>query len=199
MAPPPKSPAAMPTEVGPQSAKQPEELSPCDAVVAFMKASEAVVRQQKGTERTKSLEQVKQQFAPRMKGAPEKAIKAAEDWVKEGTKFWDQSRGDGSVQSSSTEEHCPGRLWKVTRRSWFQVIPADLSRAVEIDDFHTMMPFGMVSRGTFSDDRTIARNAVPSQPCIAEDLPRWQNWGLITAERGGGTCYRYLSLPSIGC
>ncbi len=95
MAPPPASPASMPTEVGPQSAKQPEELSPCDAVLAFMKASEAVVRQQKGTERTKSLEQVKQQYGPKMKGAPEKAIKAAENWVKEGSKFWDQSGGDG--------------------------------------------------------------------------------------------------------
>jgi outer membrane murein-binding lipoprotein Lpp len=96
MAPPPPSPAGMPTEVGPQSAKQSAELSPCDAVIAFMKASEAVVRQQKGTERTKSLEQVKQQFAPKMKGAPEKAIKAAENWVKEGSKFWDQFGGEGA-------------------------------------------------------------------------------------------------------
>lgn len=95
MAPPPTSPAGVPTEVRPQSAKQPEELSPCDAVIVFMKASEAVVRQHKGTERTKALEQVKQQFAPKMKGAPEKAIKAAENWVKEGSKFWDQSGGDG--------------------------------------------------------------------------------------------------------
>jgi chromosome segregation ATPase len=96
MAPPQTSPAGMPTEVGPQSAKQPEELSPCDAIIAFMKASEAVVRQKKGTERTKSLEQVKQQFAPKMKGAPEKAIKAAENWVKEGSKFWDQTGGEGT-------------------------------------------------------------------------------------------------------
>jgi chromosome segregation ATPase len=95
LAPTPTSPAGMPTGVGPQSAKQPEELSPCDAVIAFMKASEAVVRQQKGTERTKSLEQVKQQFSPKMKGAPEKAIKAAENWVKEGSKFWDQTGGEG--------------------------------------------------------------------------------------------------------
>jgi uncharacterized phage infection (PIP) family protein YhgE len=95
MAPPPTSPAGVPTGVGPQSAKQPEEPSPCDAVIAFMKASEAIVRQQKGTERTKSLEQVKQKFAPQMKGAPEKAIKAAENWVKEGSKFWDQTGGEG--------------------------------------------------------------------------------------------------------
>jgi len=89
-APPPTSPAPRPTEVGP-STKQLEELSPCDAVLAFMKASEAIVRQQKGAERTRLLEQAHQQYAPRMKGAPEKAVKAAESWVKEGTKFWDKS------------------------------------------------------------------------------------------------------------
>jgi DNA repair exonuclease SbcCD ATPase subunit len=93
-APPPVSAAAKPTEVGPQISKPAEDLSPCDAVVAFMKASEGIVRQQKGTERTNSLEQVKQQYAPRMKGAPEKAIRAAEDWVKEGTQFWDQPHDD---------------------------------------------------------------------------------------------------------
>ena len=98
MAPPPTPPTAVPTDVGPQSGKRAKELSPCDAVVAFMKASEAVVRQQKGTERTKSLEQVKQQFAPKMKGAPEKAIKAAENWVKEGSKFWDRSSDDSTFR-----------------------------------------------------------------------------------------------------
>ncbi len=92
----PKFRAAGPDEMGPESAKQLEELSPCDAVIAFMKASEAIVRQQKGAERTKSLEQVKQQFTPGMKGAPEKAIKAAEDWVKEGAKFWDKT-SEGST------------------------------------------------------------------------------------------------------
>jgi len=95
VAPPPKSPAAMTTEGGPQSAKSVQELSPCDAVVAFMNASEGIVRQQKGTERTRLLAQVEKQYTPRMRGAPEKAIKAAKDWVKEGAKFWDQSHGEG--------------------------------------------------------------------------------------------------------
>jgi hypothetical protein len=98
MAPPPGAPAAVPTDVGPQSAKQAEQPSPCDAVIAFMKASEEVVRRQKGTQRAKSLEQVKQQYAPKMKGAPEKAIKAAENWVKAGAKFWDQTGGEGGLQ-----------------------------------------------------------------------------------------------------
>jgi chromosome segregation ATPase len=79
-------------------ARQPKELSPCDAVIAFMKASEAIVRQQKGPQRAELLEQVKKQYEPRMKGAPQKAIKAAEDWVKEGSKFWDQTHGEGGYR-----------------------------------------------------------------------------------------------------
>lgn len=98
LAPPSPPPTTIPTEVGPPSAKQQTDLSPCDQVVAFMKASEGVIRRQKGTERTKSLEQVKQQYAARMKGAPEKAIKAAEDWVKEAAKLWDKSSDDSTFR-----------------------------------------------------------------------------------------------------
>jgi len=83
----------LPGEIG-TTGKTEEELSPCDAVIAFMKTSEQVVRQQKGNERTKSLEEVKTQYSPRMQGAPAKAVKAAEDWVKEGTRFWDKSPDD---------------------------------------------------------------------------------------------------------
>ncbi len=93
LAPMSKSPARSPGGIGP-NAQTAEQLSPCDAVIEFMKASEQVVRQQKGKERTKALEEVKKQYAVRMQGAPAKALKAAEDWVKEGTKFWDQSPDD---------------------------------------------------------------------------------------------------------
>jgi outer membrane murein-binding lipoprotein Lpp len=97
LAPPPTPPvAATPTDIGPQSGR--EGSSPCDQVLAFMKASEGIVRQHKGSERTKLLEQVKQQYAPSMKGAPEKAIRAAEDWVKEGAKFWDKSSDDSTFR-----------------------------------------------------------------------------------------------------
>jgi hypothetical protein len=83
----------VPSQIG-STGKTEEEISPCDSVLAYMKASEQVIRQQKGKERTQSLEQVKTQYSPRMKGAPAKAVKAAEDWVKEGAKFWDQSPDD---------------------------------------------------------------------------------------------------------
>lgn len=88
----------VPNEAGLSNPKQGEDLSPCDAVLAFMKASEAVVKQQKGQERTKSLAHVKEQYAPKMKGAPNKAIKAAESWVAAGVKFWDTSSSDSTFQ-----------------------------------------------------------------------------------------------------
>jgi myosin heavy subunit len=97
LAPPQKAPALIPSEIGPQSSK-PKELSPCDAVIEFMKTSEQVVRQQRGAERSRSLEQVKKQYNPRMQGAPAKAIKAAENWVKEGAKFWDESPDDAVLR-----------------------------------------------------------------------------------------------------
>jgi outer membrane murein-binding lipoprotein Lpp len=93
LSPPSRPPGNVPGEIG-TTGKTEQELSPCDSVLAFMKASEQVVRQQKGNERTKSLEQVKTQYSPRMQGAPAKAVKAAEDWVKEGTRFWDKSPDD---------------------------------------------------------------------------------------------------------
>jgi uncharacterized protein YoxC len=92
------SPIPAPPAPGLQSSRPIETLNPCEAIFAFMKASEAVVRQQAGAQRTKSLEQVKEQFAPRMKGAPARARKAAEDWVKEGTKFWDRSSDESTFR-----------------------------------------------------------------------------------------------------
>jgi len=91
MAPPTPSPATMSTGLRPRSTKELEELSPCDAVIAFMNASEPIAKRPKGAERTKLLEETLQQYAPRMKGAPEKAIRAAQDYVKEGIKYLDRS------------------------------------------------------------------------------------------------------------
>jgi hypothetical protein len=93
LSPAPKAPALIPGEIGSEASKA-KELSPCDAVIEFMKTSEQVVKQQKGAERARSLEQVEKQYAPRMRGASPKAIKAAQDWVKEGAKFWDESPDD---------------------------------------------------------------------------------------------------------
>jgi len=71
-----------------------ENLSPCDAVVEFMKKSEGIVRQNRGDERKKLLAGVKEEYAPIMARAPAKAVKAAEAWVNELTSSWDQPGGD---------------------------------------------------------------------------------------------------------
>jgi len=79
---------------GKQVSRPQEKVTPCDAVIEFMKRSGEIVRQQKGEERTKSLQLVKQQYAPRMRGAPEKAVKAAEVWVNELSSSWDNPKDD---------------------------------------------------------------------------------------------------------
>ena len=76
--------------------KAPENTSPCEAVLAFMKASEQLVRSYKSEQRTDMLEKVKQEYGPRMKGAPEKAIKNAEAWADELINSWDKP-GDNTV------------------------------------------------------------------------------------------------------
>ena len=56
MAPPTPSPATMSTGVRPRSTKELEELSPCDAVIAFMNACEPIAKHPRVAERTKLFE-----------------------------------------------------------------------------------------------------------------------------------------------
>jgi uncharacterized phage infection (PIP) family protein YhgE len=72
--------------------KPAENMSPCDAVLAFMKASEQVVRMYKGGQRAEMLKKVKQEYGPRMKGAPQAAMKNAEAWVDELSSSWDKPK-----------------------------------------------------------------------------------------------------------
>jgi len=79
---------------GPKMPKSAENMSPCEALQAFMDASEQMVRSYKGGQRTDMLEKVKHEYAPRIKGAPEKAIRNAQAWVDELSSSWDQMRND---------------------------------------------------------------------------------------------------------
>ncbi len=79
---------------GPKMPKAAENMSPCEALQAFMDASEQMVRSYKGGQRTDMLEKVKHEYAPRIKGAPEKAIRNAQAWVDELSSSWDQMRND---------------------------------------------------------------------------------------------------------
>jgi uncharacterized phage infection (PIP) family protein YhgE len=78
------------------ASKPPQAASPCDAVLQYMKKSQAIVRQYKGEERAKLLQQVKEEFSSLMRGAPEKAIKAADLWVNEVVRVWDNPREDSA-------------------------------------------------------------------------------------------------------
>ncbi len=84
------------TGVGEIASTPPQAMSPCDAVLQYMKESQAIVRQYKGKERSKMLKQIRQRFSSQMRGAPEKAIKAADLWVKEVVRVWDNPREDSA-------------------------------------------------------------------------------------------------------
>jgi len=71
-------------------------LSPCDAVLEFMRKSEQTVRRHHGEERTKLLAQIRQEYSPKMEGAPDKARIASTAWVDELAKSWDKP-GDKTV------------------------------------------------------------------------------------------------------
>jgi len=72
------------------ASKPPEGTSPCDALVDFMRKAREIVRLNKGEQRKKLLEQLRQEYAGRIKAAPPQAVKAAEDWVTELNRSWDK-------------------------------------------------------------------------------------------------------------
>jgi hypothetical protein len=71
-----------------------ETLTPCDALIQFMKASRAIVQGHKGENRAKLLQQVKKDYSSRLREAPDKAVKAAESWVEELSASWDKTHND---------------------------------------------------------------------------------------------------------
>lgn len=76
--------------------KPSEGLSPCDAVLEYMRKCGQVVRNNRGEQRTKLLAQLGKEYAPKMQGAPEKARTASAAWVKEMAGSWDKP-GDKTV------------------------------------------------------------------------------------------------------
>ena len=100
---PEKLPTSSPSET--RAKRSPKEqirtqrgnLTPCDAVVELMNKCLEIFRQNKREERAKLLAQTKQEYASRIKGAPEKAIKAAEAYINELGKSWDRLKDEGTV------------------------------------------------------------------------------------------------------
>ncbi|MGO9569114.1 MAG: hypothetical protein ACLP5H_16380 [Desulfomonilaceae bacterium] len=97
---PEKLPASSPSET--RTDRSPKErigtqrgnVAPCGAVVELMNKCLDIFTNHKGEERAKLLEQTKQEYASRIEGAPEKAIKAAEAYINELGKSWDRFKDD---------------------------------------------------------------------------------------------------------
>jgi DNA repair exonuclease SbcCD ATPase subunit len=79
---------------GGEEKKPGQNFTPCEAVIAYMKRSEGIIRNHKGEQRRKMLEQAKRELSGAMKGAPDKAVKAANSWVNELRRGWDKPGGD---------------------------------------------------------------------------------------------------------
>ncbi len=76
--------------------QRPKELEPCDAVIDYMKTSAKIIKEQRGETRQKLLQDLKSEYESRMQGAPERAKKAAEEWVTELSKTWDKPHDQSS-------------------------------------------------------------------------------------------------------
>jgi DNA repair exonuclease SbcCD ATPase subunit len=97
---PEKLPAPGPSET--RAERSPKErigtqrgnLAPCDAIVELMDKCLEIFKQHKEEERAKLLELIREEYASRIEGAPEKAIKAMEAWINELGNLWDSPKDD---------------------------------------------------------------------------------------------------------
>jgi uncharacterized protein (DUF3084 family) len=101
--------AAAPGREPPVSDRQ-QAMTPCDAVLHYMRQSQTIIRSYAGEERSQLLEQLKQQLSPRMADAPASAVQAAEKWVSEMIRVWENPREDSAFillsQKNTVLEAC---------------------------------------------------------------------------------------------
>lgn len=106
---PPQKPAqAQPPTAGPQATagqvSVPAGITPCDAVILYMKRSAAIIKLNQGEQRANLLKQLRREMSKSMKGAPAKAVKSADAWVKEMSATWDK-RSDDSIYNLLTSRN----------------------------------------------------------------------------------------------
>lgn len=77
-----------------QIEKPQESSNPCDAVIEYMNTGLGIVKQHKGADRKRLLEQARKEYALRMQGAPAQAVKSAEAWLAEVVRSWDSTHND---------------------------------------------------------------------------------------------------------
>lgn len=76
--------------------KQQTSLSPCEALVEYMKQGQSIIKGYKGEERKSKLEEARASLAAKMNDAPLAGKKAAIEWVKELNRSWDRHQDDGT-------------------------------------------------------------------------------------------------------
>ena len=84
------------SEAGPvvEAGEQQIAGTPCEAMIQYMRKAGNVIRQLKGEERIRMLQQLKTTYAAKMQGAPKEAVTAARKWVEELSAAWDKTSKD---------------------------------------------------------------------------------------------------------
>ncbi len=71
-------------------------LSPCDALIQYMRKGRSIIEGYKAEERKSKLDEVRTSYAARLIEAPAAGRKAAIEWVKELNRSWDRHRDDAT-------------------------------------------------------------------------------------------------------
>jgi chromosome segregation ATPase len=77
-----------------ETGKEQAAATPCDALMEFMRKSANVIRQLRGEERLRGLQQLEKDYSAKIKDAPKKATVAAKTWVKALSAGWNKTTGD---------------------------------------------------------------------------------------------------------
>jgi septal ring factor EnvC (AmiA/AmiB activator) len=75
---------------------QQSNLTPCDALIEYMRKCRSIVENYKGGERKSKLEETRISYAAKMTEAPVAGRKAAIEWVKELNRSWDRHPDDNA-------------------------------------------------------------------------------------------------------
>ncbi|MFC1835179.1 hypothetical protein ACFL2Q_10640 [Thermodesulfobacteriota bacterium] len=79
-----------------------DKKSPCDAVVQYMKKGRAIVQQARGEERDKLLAALKEEFGPKMEGAPAQARRQADAFLEVTRQAWEDRQSDSVFRILTT-------------------------------------------------------------------------------------------------
>lgn len=91
----PEERGEMPSTMESPSGSTPQaSMTPCKALVEYMRQARSVIQRSKGGERKSKLDELRSGYASKTREAPESARKAADEWVKEMSSSWDNVQDD---------------------------------------------------------------------------------------------------------